>query len=256
MKKLKLIPYKMQSDSARVLAEKLNVLRVKPDSPTYRHKEGTVLINWGNTRPLTFQHNEQDVYNKPSAVANAANKQKAFETLSRRVPTVDFTTDKEVAQAWVDNLNTVFARTILNGHSGQGIVVYAPGSVVGDAPLYTKYKKKRNEYRVHVVNGAVIDVQEKKRALDGEFSGDQALIRSHGNGWKFCRDNLQIASTEDLNSFAVWAVEAMKLDFGAVDIVYNASENRYYVLEVNTAPGLDGTTIEKYAEAFSKLIED
>jgi len=51
---------------------------------------------------------------------------------------------------------------------------------------------------------------------------------------------------------ALAAVSALGLDFGAVDIIYNEHENQYYVLEVNTAPGLEGTTVEKYAEAFAK----
>ena len=55
------------------------------------------------------------------------------------------------------------------------------------------------------------------------------------------------------DTIAVNAVKALGLDFGAVDIIYNEKENQYYVLEVNTAPGLEGTTLIKYAERFSKL---
>jgi D-alanine-D-alanine ligase-like ATP-grasp enzyme len=46
------------------------------------------------------------------------------------------------------------------------------------------------------------------------------------------------------------------LDFGAVDIIYNAKRNECYVLEVNTAPGLEGTTVEKYATKFASELKD
>jgi D-alanine-D-alanine ligase-like ATP-grasp enzyme len=44
------------------------------------------------------------------------------------------------------------------------------------------------------------------------------------------------------------------LDFGAIDIIYNESRDQAYVLEVNTAPGLTGQTIQSYADAFRHLV--
>ena len=49
------------------------------------------------------------------------------------------------------------------------------------------------------------------------------------------------------------AVEALGLDFGAVDIILGKN-GIWYVLEVNTACGLEGTTLEKYCEQFRKFI--
>jgi glutathione synthase/RimK-type ligase-like ATP-grasp enzyme len=43
---------------------------------------------------------------------------------------------------------------------------------------------------------------------------------------------------------------ALGLDFGAVDIIQDDGGN-FYVLEVNTAPGLEGQTIKSYAEGFN-----
>ena len=43
------------------------------------------------------------------------------------------------------------------------------------------------------------------------------------------------------------------LDFGAVDVIYNVHHKKAYVLEVNTAPGLEGTTLEVYARAISNF---
>jgi D-alanine-D-alanine ligase-like ATP-grasp enzyme len=41
------------------------------------------------------------------------------------------------------------------------------------------------------------------------------------------------------------------LDFGAVDVIWNAQKEKPYVLEINTAPGLEGQTIADYAAFFS-----
>jgi D-alanine-D-alanine ligase-like ATP-grasp enzyme len=51
------------------------------------------------------------------------------------------------------------------------------------------------------------------------------------------------------------AVNHLGLDFGAVDMIYNAKRNTYYVLEVNTACGLAGETLNKYVEVFTMFGE-
>jgi glutathione synthase/RimK-type ligase-like ATP-grasp enzyme len=56
-----------------------------------------------------------------------------------------------------------------------------------------------------------------------------------------------------LQEAAIRTVEILGLDFGAVDIIWNKKQDRYYVLEVNTAPGLEGETVVRYANAFKEL---
>ena len=46
------------------------------------------------------------------------------------------------------------------------------------------------------------------------------------------------------------------LDFGAVDLIWNEHENKCYVLEVNSAPGIEGTTLQQYVTAFAKDIKN
>ena len=45
------------------------------------------------------------------------------------------------------------------------------------------------------------------------------------------------------------AVTALGLEFGAVDIIYNDKSKKLFVLEVNTAPGIEGATVTKYKDA-------
>jgi glutathione synthase/RimK-type ligase-like ATP-grasp enzyme len=259
----KIIPYKMGSRGATALADALGIRKVRHNSDTYRHRQGTVLVNWGNTNPVTFNHDANDLLNPPENVRNASNKLTAFDLFRRgEVPTVEWTTSREQALTWVDDGATVFARTSLAGHSGEGIVVMSPDNDENDvnAPLYTKYKKKANEYRVHIFGGTEIAIQEKKRANDAEIEGDAALIRSHQHGWNFCRDNLSIRTREmglqlhRLIEVAEQAISALGLDFGAVDIIYNSRDDQFYVLEVNTAVGLEGQTLTDYVNAITDYV--
>lgn len=161
------------------------------------------------------------------------------------VQSPEFTTDIAVARSWG---GTVVCRTLLRGSEGRGIVVAEePGQIV-PAPLYTKYVKKKKEFRVHVLNGQVIDVQEKRRK--GEFDGERdTRIRNLANGYVFCRGD--IVEPDGLRDLATRASAALGYTLGAVDIAYNEHSNRCYVLEVNSTPGMEGTTLEKYSDAIA-----
>jgi D-alanine-D-alanine ligase-like ATP-grasp enzyme len=45
----------------------------------------------------------------------------------------------------------------------------------------------------------------------------------------------------------------LELDFGAADVIYNAQQDRAYSLEVNSAPGIMGTTLVNYTNALRSL---
>lgn len=191
------------------------------------------------------------VWNTSPTIRNASNKLTAFQSFQTvGITTPEFTTDYTTAVEWVQQGRLVVCRTILNGHSGAGIKVAARvEDVVIDCPLYVVYKKKKCEYRVHVAFGNVIDIQHKRKRHDFQGTIDYA-VRNHHTGWVYCREDVDTNQQRD--ELAVAAIQSVGLDFGAVDIIYNEHENRYYVLEINTAPGLEGTTIEKYAVAFTE----
>ena len=52
---------------------------------------------------------------------------------------------------------------------------------------------------------------------------------------------------------AVDVINYFELEFGAVDLIETES-GKTFVLEVNTAPGLEGTTLTKYGDAFRQLL--
>lgn len=246
--RFKVFPYKMGSASSKALANALSVLRVRP---TYDARRRDVIINWGNSRPSAILHAEHDL-NKHSAIALACDKLKTFKKLTglgfEDVP--DWTAHPEEAEEWLQDGHKVYCRTTLTGHSGNGIVIVEPSNVLVNAPLYTKATKHKYEFRVHVFKGEVLDVQQKKKRLD--YSGPSTGIRNFANGFIYARADVRIP--ECVTTAGVNAVTTLGLDFGAVDIGYRERDNKAFVFEVNTAPGLVGTTLDKYTQAFTKYL--
>jgi len=161
----------------------------------------------------------------------------------------DFTRDISVAREWIAGGASVMCRTLLRASEGRGIVVADTVEQLVPAGLYTKYVKKKQEFRVHVLNGEVIDVQvkRKRRGFEGERD---TKVRNLANGYVFCRDNL--VEPDGLRAEAIKATAALGYQMGAVDVAYNERNNNLVVLEVNAQPGLQGTTVETYANAIVK----
>jgi len=145
---------------------------------------------------------------------------------------------------------TIVARTLTSSNEGRGIVMADNPDDVPDCSLYTAYVKKKYEYRVHVMAGNVIDEVQKKRRLNYDPNTD-GRIRNTANGYVFARTGVQVPQC--VRDAAVAAVQFYGLDFGAVDVVYNEHYDKAYVLEINTAPGIEGTTVQRYAAAFRRF---
>jgi hypothetical protein len=145
---------------------------------------------------------------------------------------------------------SIYCRTSLTSHSGGGIVIAKNILDLVEAPLYTLGTKHKYEYRVHVFRESVIDVQQKKRRLN--WTGGDTGIRNHSNGYVYARADINYPV--EIEQAAIQAVKILGLDFGAVDIGYRERDNKVFLFEVNTAPGLTGTTLVKYAQAFKDYL--
>ena len=77
-------------------------------------------------------------------------------------------------------------------------------------------------------------------------------VRNHANGFIYARNEIEVP--EDVLVQARRTIAACGLDFGAIDIIYNQKNREAYVLEVNTAPGLAGETVEVYCKAISEYV--
>jgi glutathione synthase/RimK-type ligase-like ATP-grasp enzyme len=242
------------SEGAKELARAIGGKRIRHEGSTFKGASKKVVVNWGSsTIPEEVQ--KCRVLNPPEAIAVVANKLRYFESLRNtdvRVP--EWTTDRNVAVGWVADNRIVVARTVLTGHSGNGIQFMEqenPDSFV-NAPLYTMYVKKKDEYRIHFVGNNLIDIQRKALRSDVNRDDVNWRVRNLANGFVFVRND--VTPPADVIEQANRAARTSGLDFGAIDLIYNEREDQAYVLEINTAPGLQGTTVTNYATALTEYV--
>lgn len=257
MRNVRILPYKRGSVSATALARELDVFRINLRSSCIHNQAPKRIINWGNSgRNLPPQGlgDQHSFINTPEAVAIAANKLTAFRAMSDygvRVPT--FTTDFHEALDMLEE-GKVVVRNTLTGHSGEGIQIAEDADDMSeDAPLYVMYIPKQDEYRVHIMAGEVIDVQRKARNLDVADEDVNWQVRNHSNGFIFMREGVNPPA--DVIRQAKGAILSTGLDFGAVDVIWNQHREKAYVLEINTACGLEGTTLARYTDALREFLD-
>lgn len=234
------------SNGARVLrdairAEGINC-RIRRRSAVSRLRASSMLINWGCSSGTQPPH-----LNNYDAVEASVDKRDAFEVMGLagvRIPRYTTTpprVDTNVGDVmWLE-------RHDVTGHGGRGIKVVRPGEKWSeqDAPLYVQYVPKLQEFRVHVF--AVDDdprcLSRQKLGVEG-FGRDrnQRLIRNTDNGWVLglVRDQRASMLAEEE---AVKAVHALGLDFAAVDVIIGRDDGLAYVLEANTAPGIEAEPV-------------
>lgn len=273
-KRYRILPYKNGSESAAALSNLLGILRVNPDPAIskFNARASDTIINWGNSTKITDKLKGTGLWlNHPTCIINATDKRKCLGILSEAgVPVPDWTTDRIVAEDWVNGENldediegtsfdvVVRHRVASFGGNGVEIVDRIPDpteddvKVLPQAPLYTKYIPKKHEYRVHVLPNGTSSIRQKRRSSSFDDSDVDWRIRTHDNGFIFAREMSYLP--EGIGEIGVGAVHALGLDFGAVDIIYNEKRNQCYVLEVNTAPGIEGETINEYGNAFKERL--
>lgn len=271
--KIRIQPYKMFSGGAKALATHCGILRAT-QRQVRKHGNFDYIINWGSSE----RKFEGEYVNPPEAVAVASDKLRTAQVLGNfGIAQADYTTDRAIAEQWLADGETVVERHLLRANSGRGIRIVsgadgdvAQGHDEGDAerhepvaevrgnaergqrlknaPLYTKYFKKADEFRVHVFGDRVLDVQQKRKRQEVPNETMDYQVRNAAGGWVFCRAEVELPDA--VRDAAVRAVSALGLDFGAVDVGYNRHHDTACVFEVNTAPGLEGTTLDRYYYAF------
>lgn len=247
-------PYKIGSAGARALATALNTRCVRPNG-AYRPRNGHVIINWGSSEQpawLATYARVRDVWlNSLTSVRQAANKLSTFEAFRNDVPRPDWTTDRNVARGWFDHEGAkVVCRTLLNASEGRGIVIARNADELVNAPLYVKFFAKRDEFRFHIFNGEIIDVAQKRLRNGARDNPNRnPYVRNTANGWIFAHNDVHYPDAA--REAALQAVRALGLSFGAVDLAVN-DRGTVKVFEVNTAPGIEGQTIQRYADAIRR----
>lgn len=246
-KRIRIIPYHKSSMSVWGIVTAIpNAYIVKLKDSKYKYQPGDVVINWGNSHDVL---GSIPMLNKPEAVKLATSKMRTYDALKLAgVQTVTYTRSLAKAQAWGCR---VVGRDLDSGFGGHGITVYGRGEPLSPHKFYCKYVKKEREFRFHVFNGRVIFVQEKLKKRGAENA--DAYIRSHARGWCFAFHHFaERPVPESLAELAVNACNCLGLDFGAVDLGWS-DRSGGTVFEVNTAPGIEETSLAAYVEAISAL---
>ena len=252
--RVRFLPYG-PSQGLKALALATGIKRLSLVRTKFRPRPSDLIINWGRSDGLGLPVR---YLNPPPAVRIASSKLRSLQAMKEgEVNVPDFTTEIREAARWLGDGDHVVVRRVDRGSAGVGIELVSPKQYESDksslppAPLYTRYVPKYDEYRLHVFAGQVIDFQQKRRRKDVEV-GKEGKIRNAQFGWVFCRDGVSVP--DGAISQAILAVQACGLDFGAVDLGWTRKYSRATVYEVNTAPGLEGSTVQCYAEAIKRLV--
>jgi len=254
----------MNSLSSKAISKHFNAKRVYPNR-NYRPRTGDVVLNWGFRGVAPALESGSDnftILNKPIAVDRASDKVATLRLLKQNnVAHVDFFLNKDDAIKSCEEGNIIYCRTITRGKEGKGIVLARKPEEIVDAKLYTKYFENDKEYRIHVFNGKVIDEVQKKSMSEERMrekgiikTDDSKYIRNLKKAWSFCRQGVD--AEDVVKETAIKAVDALGLDFGAVDIAYNSETDECKVLEINTAAGMKrpSTTHLRYVRAISEYL--
>lgn len=119
------------------------------------------------------------------------------------------------------------------------VVIPTANSPVPYKDYYVSLIPKVREYRVWAYRRKAISVYEKvqahpPRGFRGRSTPPEVWNYARGYAFKFFPE-----APENLRTLGAAAVHALGLDFGAVDVIEDAAGS-LYVLEVNTAPGVEG----------------
>ena len=197
------------------------------------------LVRWGTAVGVPLRPAVR-TFNTRAAISAASNKLTTLNTLLRAGVSIPrFNTD-------VNRLNFPMLGRRTNTQGGKEITLLLQPAdlqfMKATPDFYVEFVKKIVEYRIHVIGGRIAKTQVK------EFRGDRddydPVVWNHDAGWYFrqaiTRDEVHPGTAQ-----AITAVAALGLDFGAVDLIIG-DDDKPYVLEVNTAPGLCKTTLPLY----------
>ena len=250
----KIYPYRPKSAGARNLSIALSERTgydVERISSGYVIQSNEWIINWGSgyfdARPTPGASNVR-VFNSKKAVCLCINKIDFFKELKDRVNLPNWTLNKNIALAWAASGALVYCRENIEGKDGDGILVVSKKADVVDCPLYTQGVEADKEYRVHLFGHVPIFDLEKYHP----DNDTKTQVRSGKMGWHYTRDTVV---PEKAKQQAIEVSKCLKMDFVAVDLLYNTKTKKATVLEANTAPELGPWTRVAYAKCFTRLLK-
>lgn len=197
------------------------------------------LIRWGRSDGMAPSSRTVE-YNKAPFIAQAARKDLSLAVMKEAgisVPVIKQRGDRITRPTIV--------RPIYHA-AGEDFTVCYSGTIPADH-IGTEYVNSEKEYRVWFTrrpSGGYSSLVGKRIPLTDE---DREMERREYK----CRSKWGYSFLEELPSVmartAIPVMEKSKLDFGAIDLLWEGEEARkYYFLEVNTAPALDHREVNDF----------
>lgn len=241
--------------TGKELRQALRAVRKKTDN----RARCDLFIRWGTTEVFNNIRYTKEL-NSLEAVLRTSNKLEMLQTLvAANVATLEFSNDPAQLTSLADREGNVYIRNKL------GVVRYG-NDYNGDRDLYFSrpIRFKRREYRVHVFNGKVLGAYEKvplvlpTAADQNPHASENRPKLFKSDTCKFVRCDLGLEGsrlTQAAQELCISSVSALGLVFGGVDLVRDKNGG-FTIIEVNSAPGLNGLNVERWVEAIREYYNE
>jgi len=233
------------SKTGRDLLNKFKPLSTKAlRKRTDKRLKTDVVLRWGSTETFNRLTSRIEL-NSVQAVTNASNKLTMMRNLvAASIPTPEILFDLTNTEN-LDNYRDEAGGFFVRGSNQE--VRYDDTLKRGDLYVSKPLPNKRREYRVHVFNGEVIAIYEKIANEE-----NTKLFKSHNCHFELKnKDNCKLSLANQ--QVCIDAVNSLGLLFGGVDVLRDKDQN-IFISEVNSAPGLNGTNIDRYVNKITEYL--
>lgn len=209
-----------------------------------------IVIRWGSRRTIDYQPRDQ-VLNPRGKIRENTDKRNSLEVLDDAgVPVPEYVDRASNVGHPVDDTPVSYPALGRSQQHSQGsdinFILQDRDLELTDNDFFVQYYPTQMEYRVQVFDGEIVKVHEKRLESDAAREGNYTpYIRNHQKNWVFVNERGD--TPDEVREYAIDAVDALDLDFGAVDVIHT-EEHGVKVLEVNTAPTLDENNLRRYGE--------
>lgn len=208
-------------------------------------KPGTKLIRYGSS--AIVRDIEETGYNSPELISVASSKYR-FSELMR---------NGEVYSPIYSRGNPeefpVMIRESLTSSGGRGIHIAKSEEDFKELWrnnfYWTKYLFLDFELRVHIIDGQIVRIFKKEEREQMEFP-----IRNNSVCDFKLRDLKYYPKLDDFIK-SICAITTLTKGFFGADIGWDTKKKEYFVIEINSAPGLNENTAKSYAEVIWKNIQ-
>lgn len=253
MGRFMILPWRMASEGAKMLAEELGGLRIRLENSEYAYREGDCVINWGNGNSADRLSLPTGVMLNPN-VNICINKKDFFDRMQGHniVPPFAYTKDEAMRHLTFP----ILCRTRIEGADGEGCVVADDVSQMVRAPLYTQLLEKASEYRVHMgrrFDGEIVLIAAQKKRIISDHAVDPRIWTGEAVVLDYVEPEELPRPVFDVTKRAMELLP--ELHFAGFDTIVTFAHGAR-VVEANSAPMMTPTVTRKYAEFIKQYVAD